>query len=88
MSPVAPFGSILFDRPSGRSERDDPSMFCDLNLEPGGATHPGAGGPAVSAGSGEIPARGSFDLALVPPGEPLPTSYGEDLYRQMFGTAD
>jgi len=24
----------------------------------------------------------------VPPGEPLPTSYGEDLYRQVFGTAD
>jgi len=22
----------------------------------------------------------------VPPGEPLPTSYGEDLYRQVFGT--
>ena len=24
----------------------------------------------------------------VPPGEPLPTSYGEDLYQQVFGTAD
>jgi len=24
----------------------------------------------------------------VPPGEPLPTSYGEDLYRQVFATAD
>jgi len=24
----------------------------------------------------------------VPPGEPLPTSYGEDLYRQVFGSAD
>jgi hypothetical protein len=24
----------------------------------------------------------------VPPGEPLPTSYGEDLYRQVFSTAD
>ena len=24
----------------------------------------------------------------VPPGEPLPTSYGEDLYEKVFGTAD
>jgi hypothetical protein len=24
----------------------------------------------------------------LPPGEPLPTSYGEDLYHQVFGTAD
>jgi hypothetical protein len=24
----------------------------------------------------------------VPPGEPLPTSYGHDLYRSIFGTAD
>jgi MutS domain V len=24
----------------------------------------------------------------VPPGEPLPTSYGQDLYQQVFGTAD
>ena len=33
MNPVAPFGSILFDRPSGGSERDDPSMSGDLSLD-------------------------------------------------------
>jgi len=30
---AAPFGSILFDRPADRDERDDPSMFGDLNLD-------------------------------------------------------
>ena len=24
----------------------------------------------------------------LPPGEPLPTSYGQDLYQSVFGTAD
>jgi DNA mismatch repair protein MutS len=33
MNRVAPFGSILFDRPSDRDEHDDPSMFSDLNLD-------------------------------------------------------
>jgi DNA mismatch repair protein MutS len=33
VNPVAPFGSILFDRPSDRDEHDDPSMFGDLNLD-------------------------------------------------------
>jgi DNA mismatch repair protein MutS len=33
VNPVAPFGSILFDRPPDRGERDDPSMFGDLNLD-------------------------------------------------------
>ena len=33
MNPVAPFGSILFDRPPDRDEHDDPSMFSDLNLD-------------------------------------------------------
>jgi len=33
VNPVAPFGSILFERSSDRSERDDPSMFGDLNLD-------------------------------------------------------
>jgi DNA mismatch repair protein MutS len=33
MSPATPFGSILFDGPSDRGERDDPSMFGDLNLD-------------------------------------------------------
>jgi DNA mismatch repair protein MutS len=30
---TAPFNSILFDRPSDAGERDDPSMFSDLNLD-------------------------------------------------------
>jgi DNA mismatch repair protein MutS len=30
---TAPFNSILFDRPSDVGERDDPSMFGDLNLD-------------------------------------------------------
>ena len=33
MDPAEPFGSILFDRPSDSGERDDPSMFSDLNLD-------------------------------------------------------
>jgi DNA mismatch repair protein MutS len=33
VSPVAPFGSILFADPSEPDERDDPSMFSDLNLD-------------------------------------------------------
>lgn len=33
MNPAEPFGSILFDRPSHRAARDDPSMFGDLNLD-------------------------------------------------------
>ena len=33
MDPAAPFGSILSDRPADRGERDDPSMFGDLNLD-------------------------------------------------------
>jgi DNA mismatch repair protein MutS len=33
VDPAAPFDSILFDRPSDRGERDDPSMFADLNLD-------------------------------------------------------
>jgi hypothetical protein len=33
MNAAVPFGSILFDRPSDRAERDDPSMFGDLNLD-------------------------------------------------------
>jgi len=33
MSPAAPFGSILFEGPSERGERDDPSMLSDLNLD-------------------------------------------------------
>ena len=33
VSPVEPFGSILFSRPADRDERDDPSMFGDLNLD-------------------------------------------------------
>jgi DNA mismatch repair protein MutS len=33
VNPAAPFGSILFDRPSDLGERDDPSMFGDLNLD-------------------------------------------------------
>src|SRR6266567_423578 len=45
MSPEMPFGSILFDSPSDRGERDDPSMFGDLNLDQVFA--------AVTAGRGE-----------------------------------
>ena len=30
---AAPFGSILFDRPSDRGERDGPPMFGDLSLD-------------------------------------------------------
>jgi DNA mismatch repair protein MutS len=33
VSPVEPFGSILFSRPADRDERDDPSMFGDLNVD-------------------------------------------------------
>jgi len=33
MNPAAPFGSILFDGPPAGGERDDPSMFGDLNLD-------------------------------------------------------
>ena len=33
MSSAVPFSSILFDRPSDAGERDDPSMFRDLNLD-------------------------------------------------------
>ena len=33
MSVAAPFGSIFYDHPPDRGERDDPSMFGDLNLD-------------------------------------------------------
>ena len=33
MNPEARFGSILFDLPLDRGERDDPSMLSDLNLD-------------------------------------------------------
>jgi DNA mismatch repair protein MutS len=33
MTTAASFDSILFDRPSDMGERDDPSMFSDLNLD-------------------------------------------------------
>src|SRR6266536_1683058 len=33
MNPEARFGSILFDPPLDRGERDDPSMLSDLNLD-------------------------------------------------------
>ena len=33
MNSAVPFSSILFDRPADKVERDDPSMFRDLNLD-------------------------------------------------------
>jgi DNA mismatch repair protein MutS len=33
MNPEVPFNSILFERPSGEVQREDPSMFRDLNLD-------------------------------------------------------
>jgi len=176
VNPAAPFGSILFDRPSDRGERDDPSMFGDLNLDQVLA--------AVAAGRDEYELMPFFRAPLrdvraveyrhevqrdledeavagavaefadrmrdmrqhlaqadklrnryqkehwflaatsiyrqavagladalaahdpatlflraerrpdgghtfrLPPGEPLPTSYGQDLYQSVFGTAD
>jgi hypothetical protein len=33
VSPAVPFRSILFDRPSDMGERENTSMFGDLNLD-------------------------------------------------------
>jgi DNA mismatch repair protein MutS len=56
MTSVAPFGSILFDRPSDRAERDDLSMFGDLNLDQIFA--------AVTAGRGEYDLMPFFRVPL------------------------
>jgi hypothetical protein len=88
VNPAAPSGSIMLDCPSdwGEGEPDDPSMFGDLNLDQVFA--------AVPAG------RDKYDLTpffRAPPcdvraveyrHEPLPASYGQDLYQSAFGTAD
>jgi len=88
VNPAAPSGSILFDCPPdrGEGERDGPPMFGDLNLDQVFA--------AVPAG------RDEYDLTLffrAPPWdvraveyrhEPLPASYGQDLYQSVSGTAD
>ena len=88
MNPAAPSGSIMFDCPPdrGEDERDGPPMFGDLNLDQVFA--------AVPAG------RDEYDLTLffrAPPcdvraveyrHEPLPASYGQDLYQSVSGTAD
>lgn len=177
MNPAAPFGSILFDRPSDRGGRDDPSMFGDLNLDQvfagvaagrdeyeltpffraplrdvraveyrhevqrdledeavagavaefadccatcastwpkrtssatgtrkntGSWLRPASTGrpsPAwrtrsprttrrrCSCGRSGGPTAGA-PSARLPPGEPLPTSYGQDLYQSVSGTAD
>jgi DNA mismatch repair protein MutS len=88
VNPAAPSGSIMLDCPSDRGEGEpgDPSMFGDLNLDQVFA--------AVPAG------RDEYDLTpffRAPPWdvraveyrhEPLPASYGQDLYQSAFGTAD
>jgi len=88
VNPAAPSGSIMFDCPPdrGEDERDGPPMFGDLNLDQVFA--------AVPAG------RDEYDLTLffrAPPcdvraveyrHEPLPASYGQDLYQSVSGTAD
>ena len=87
MNPAAPFGSILFDCPSdrGEGERDDPSMFGDLNPDQVFA--------AAAAGRDE---RKLTLFFRAPPcdvraveyrHEPLPASYGQDLYQSVSGTA-
>jgi hypothetical protein len=84
VNPAAPFGSILFDCPS--DERDDPPMFGDLNLDQVFA--------AVPAGRDECKLTPFF---RAPPRDvravkyrhnPVPTSYGQDLYQSVSGTAD
>jgi len=86
VNPAAPFGIILFDRPSERGERDDPPMFGDLNLDQVFA--------AVAAGRDEYELTLFFraplrDVRAVKyRHEPLPASYGQDLYQSVSGTAD
>jgi len=88
VNPAAPFGSILFDCPSdrGEGERDDPSMFGDLNPDQVFA--------AVPAGRDECKLTPLFrappcDVRAVKyRHEPLPASYGQDLYQSVSGTAD
>ena len=88
MNPAAPFGSILFDCPPdrGEGERDGPPMFGDLNLDQVFA--------AVPAGRDEYELTPFFrappwDVRAVEyRHEPLPASYGQDLYQSVSGTAD
>jgi len=88
VNPAAPTGSILFDCPSdwGEGEPDDPSMFGDLNLDQVFA--------AVPAGRDEYELTPFFRAplryvrAVEYRSEPLPASYGQDLYQSAFGTAD
>ena len=86
MNPAAPSGSILCNRPSDRGERDDPPMFGDLNLDQVFA--------AVAAGRDEYELTPFFraplrDVRAVEyRHDPLPTSYGQDLYQSVSGTAD
>jgi len=86
MNPAAPSGSILFDRPSDGGERDGPPLFADLNLDQVFA--------AVAAGRDEYDPTPFFraplrDVRAVEYRcDPLPASYGQDLYQSVARTAD
>jgi len=73
---AAAFGSILFDHPSGAGERDDPSMFGDLNLDQVFA--------AVAAGRDEYELMPVFRSPLR---EVRAVEYRHEILRDLEGTA-
>ena len=80
----------LRDRPPGHPRADrggHPDHLRHPPVRPGGtlSTPSMTRRRCSSAPNGSPTASRTFRL---PPGEPLPTSYGEDLYQQVFGTAD
>ncbi len=74
MTSAAPFRSILFDRPSDRTERDDPSMFGDLNLDQVFA--------AVAAGRDEYDLMPFFRAPL---GDVRAVGYRHEVQRDLAG---
>jgi hypothetical protein len=73
----ATFSSILFERPSGKVQREDPSMFRDLKLD-----------PRYRKERWYLDASRRRPYLPAAVGEPLPASHGQDLYQQVFGAAD